>query len=149
MTQYEKSIQKIGEFLHLFTDIDFHFFNANGEKLREYSHHEPPAIFKPHVIEIQNHIIGDTITCEKEILFHTNDFMLNFLSTTIRDKQREIVGTIIIGPFLSATSTNDLIQDIISQSQLTISAKHSLTEYYSSLPLMNEYKIKVIAEFLS
>ena len=75
--------------------------------------------------------------------------MLNFLSTTIRDNQGELVGTIIAGPFLSTAPTIDLIQDIILQSQLTISAKHSLTEYYSSLPLMNEYKIKVIAEFLS
>ena len=71
------------------------------------------------------------------------------MSAKLYNEEKIFLGTIIVGPFLLEEPSDSMIQDVLFENQLPISLKHTITQYYLSLPLISEYKADMIAEFLA
>ena len=83
-----------------------------------------------------------------DVLFHSNALKINYISAKLYNEEKIFLGTIMVGPFLLEKPSDSMIHDVLFENQLPISLKHSITQYYLSLPLISKYKGDMIAEFL-
>ena len=73
---------------------------------------------------------------------------INYISAKLYNEEKIFIGIIMVGPFLLEKPSDSMIHDVLFENQLPISLKHSITQYYLSLPLISKYKADMIAEFL-
>ena len=83
-----------------------------------------------------------------DVLFHSDALKINYISAKLYNEEKIFIGTIMVGPFLLEKPSDSMIHDVLFENQLPISLKHSITQYYLSLPLISKYKADMIAEFL-
>lgn len=69
-----------------------------------------------------------------EILYHTDNFQLSYLSVVFFEKS-QYRGTIIVGPFLSDVPDDVLLTKVIDENNLSLVYKLQLHEYYKTLPV--------------
>ena len=82
-----------------------------------------------------------------DILYHTDNFQLNYLSIGFFEKS-QYKGTIIVGPFLSDIPDDAFISRVIEKNNLSLAHRLQLTGYYNSLPIFDINDNKNIGSLL-
>ncbi|WP_404331696.1 helix-turn-helix domain-containing protein [Mesobacillus maritimus] len=149
MLQKEKALEKMCQFTYFFSNMDTIFVDSMNHIKWELGHNKVPTALKPYFSDpidlldlYENH-------SEHTVVFHTSSLRTNYISSEVNDEERNILGTIVTGPYLLEEPGSFFIQDVLFENNLPISLKHILTEYFSSLPIISPYKGKMIAEFLA
>jgi YesN/AraC family two-component response regulator len=149
MHEHREVIKKIGQFVYFFADVDTIFIDNESTIIWEYGHNQMPETLQPFAKKIRMQLNQDRTADDIDVLFHTNELKTFYLSAKLYNQRKDFLGTIIVGPFLFEEPSALLVQDILFDNQLPISLKHTITQYYLSLPLISEYKADMIAEFLA
>lgn len=150
MQNPKEAIQKIGLFTYYFAHMDTLFIDKNENILWENGHNQLPEslqFFEERIVK-QCMVAGRKE--EADVLLHKSELQTNYLSAKVYHQHtNDFLGTMIVGPFLFEEPSAPLVQDVLFDNQLPISLKHTLTQYYLSLPLISEYRADMIAKFLA
>ena len=149
MHEHREIIKKIGQFIYFFADVDTIFIDKESKIVWEYGHNQMPETLQPFVNKIRMQLEEERATADADVLFHTNELKTYYLSAKLFNQKKNFLGTMIVGPFLFEEPSVLLVQDVLFDNQLPISLKHTITQYYLSLPLISEYKADMIAKFLA
>ena len=149
MQQLEKTIKKIGHFTYFSTHMDTIFFDKDSNIIWKYGHNQLPEILQPYVKRIRKQLNQERAADNYDVLFHTNELKTYYISAKLYNEEKDFLGTIIVGPFLFEEPSPLLVQDVLFDNKLPISLRHTITQYYLSLPLISEYEGDMIAEFLT
>ena len=115
----------------------------------EYGHNQLPETLQPYIKKIRKQLNQERVNDDYDILFHTNELKTYYMSAKLYNEGKDFLGTIIVGPFLFEEPSHSLMEDVLFHNKLPLSLKHSITQYYLSLPLISEYEADMIAEFLA
>jgi two-component system, response regulator YesN len=148
MSNVKNRIEQLCKFAFQFSNMDTIFFDKTAGIILEYGLTTSPEPLQPYFSGIINHINLSDYDTESDVLFHSNSYRLNFLSAKVRDGD-EILGRIVLGPYLLEEPTILMIESIISDNKMAISLKNIMKEYYLTLPIMSTNKANSTAEFLS
>ena len=149
MQKLEKTIKKIGQLTYFFTDMNTIFFDKNSNVIWEYGQHHLPENLQPYVEKIHKQLNQQRVSDDYDILFHTNELETYYMSAKLYNKEQDFLGTIIVGPFLLEEPSPSLVEDVLFHNKMPPSLKFAITQYYLSLPLISEYEVELIAEFLA
>lgn len=149
MLQYREVIKKIGQLTYFFANMDTIFIDKQANTIWEYGHNQLPEPLQPYgkktLLQV-NQVKEDK---EYDVLFHINELKTYYLSAKLYNPEKDFLGTIIVGPFLFEKPSTSLVQDALFDNHLPISLKHTITQYYLSLPTISIYKADMIAEFIA
>ena len=148
MQKLRKTIKKIGQFTYYFADMDTVILDKDSAVMWEYGHNQLPEALEPYIKVIEGNLKQDQEGNDYDVLFHSNALKINWISAKLFNEDKSFLGTIMVGPFLFEQPSNPMILDVLFENQLPISLKHTITQYYLSLPLISQYKADMIAEFL-
>ena len=140
-------IKKICTFIFVFTDINTVFTNKNAHIVLEYGYNSTPEPLQAYLGGLSNLPSLNLPNTHPDVSLHATSYHLNFITAKVYDDQ-ELVGTIVIGPYLLDEPTPLMIENVLFENSLSISLKHLIKEHYNSLPLLTSYKAKLIAESL-
>lgn len=148
MSQNNSVIEKLCKFIFIFSNIDTIFIDSSSNLKFEFGYTQVPEPLKQYFGTVYDILNNSETFSEYNIAFISTPYKLNFIYAKIYDSS-EHVGNIIIGPYLIEEPTPIILQDVLFENKLPISLRHTLTQYYLSLPLISTYKAKSIAEFLA
>jgi two-component system, response regulator YesN len=148
MSDYKAAIEKICKLAFNFTNIDTFFIDSSSNIQVEFGYTHAPEPLREYVGNISNLINLQECNSELDALIHCTSYATNFISVKVSIAD-EYLGSIIIGPYLTEEPDILMIENIIFQNKLSISLKNIIKQYYLSLPLISDYKAKLIAEFIS
>jgi AraC-like DNA-binding protein len=149
MQKFEKAIKKVGQFICFFTKMDTIFIDKDSNIILEYGHNQLPETLQPYKKEIHKQLSQERFNDDFDIQFHTNELKTYYISAKLYNQGKDILGTMIVGPFLLEKPSSSLVQDVLFHNKVPISLKNTITQYYLSLPLISEYEVGMIAEFLA
>ena len=147
MSEYKSSIEKICKFIFNFTNIDTTFIDSSSKVLLEYGHTQIPELLKPYWRKVDELLNLHDYNSDEDALMHLTSYMTSFISVKVCSDS-EYLGSVIVGPYLTEEPNILMIENIIFENKLSISLKNAIKQYYLSLPLINTYKAKIIAESL-
>ena len=143
---YEDLI-KISQILFSITKIDIRLIDYDGNTIFQSINHSIPLVLD-HPENEYAHINQLLNKNQPNTYYHyINTYGLEYIAVGIW-KSQSFYGGILIGPFISSISVFDLIKDIIFKSNLPISERKHLEEFYQSLPVLSETEYKHIGELL-
>ena len=148
MQKLKRIIKKIGQFTYYFSDMDTVILDKNWAVVWEYGQNQLSEPLQPYLNVLQDHLKQDQEEDVYDVLFHSDALKINYISAKLYNEEKIFIGTIMVGPFLLEKPSDSMIHDVLFENQLPISLKHSITQYYLSLPLISKYKADMIAEFL-
>jgi two-component system, response regulator YesN len=148
MQKLKGIMKKIGQFTYYFSDMDTVILDKNWTVVWEYGQNQLSEPLQPYLNVLQDHLKQDQEEDVYEVLFHSDALKINYISAKLYNEEKIFIGTIMVGPFLLEKPSDSMIHDVLFENQLPISLKHSITQYYLSLPLISKYKADMIAEFL-
>src|SRR3954447_7161366 len=149
MQELEKTIKKIGQFTYFFTDMDTIFIDKDSNLIWEYGPNLLPETLQPYIKKIRKQLTQERVNDDYDILFHTNELKTYYMSAKLHNEGKDFLGTIIVGPFLFEEPSSSLVEDVLFHNKLPLSLKYAITQYYLSLPLISEYEVDMMAEFLA
>ncbi|MBB6445054.1 helix-turn-helix transcriptional regulator [Bacillus benzoevorans] len=149
MQSFEKTIKKIGQFTYFFADMDTIFMDKDSTIIWEYGHNQLPETLHPYVKKMRKQLNQERRNDDDNVLFHTNELRTYYMSAKLHNEEKDFLGILIVGPFLFEKPSPQLVQNVLFENKLPISLRHTMTQYYLSLPLISEYKVDMIAEFLA
>ncbi len=131
----DKTIYNICSLIHRLCKLNLEFVGTELNTSFHLINTKIPAILDDSRVKTSSYI-HDFLKNKQpfEILHHTDNFQLNFLSVGIFEELK-YKGTIIVGPFLSAIPDDALISNIIEINCLSLAHKLQLHQYYKSLPI--------------
>ena len=148
MQKLKGIMKKIGQFTYYFADMDTVILDKNWAVVWEYGQNQLSEPLQPYLNVLQDHLKQDQEEDVYDVLFHSDALKINYISAKLYNEEKIFIGTIMVGPFLLEKPSDSMIHDVLFENQLPISLKHSITQYYLSLPLISKYKADMIAEFL-
>ncbi|MGM0901864.1 MAG: helix-turn-helix domain-containing protein [Bacillota bacterium] len=149
MSQKEKALEKMCQFTYFFSNMDTIFVDSMNHIKWELGHNQVPTALKPYFTDTVDLLDLYENHSDHTVVFHTSSLRTHYISSEVHDEERNILGTIVTGPYLLEEPGSFFIQDVLFENNLPISLKHILTEYFSALPIITPYKGKMIAEFLA
>lgn len=149
MSSTEKALEKMCQFTYFFSNMDTIFVDSMKKIKWELGHNQLPTPLKPYFRDPIESLDLTENHSDITVVFHTSSFKTHYISSVVYDEKRKILGSIITGPYLLEEPSSFFIQDVLFENNLSISLKHTLTEYFNSLPITTPYKGKMIAEFLA
>ena len=148
MKKLKGIMKRIGQFTYYFSDMDTVILDKNWTVVWEYGQNQLSEPLQPYLNVLQDHLKQDQEEDVYDVLFHSDALKINYISAKLYNEEKIFIGTIMVGPFLLEKPSDSMIHDVLFENQLPISLKHSITQYYLSLPLISKYKADMIAEFL-
>ena len=148
MQKLKRIMKKIGQFTYYFADMDTVILDKNWAVMWEYGQNQLSETLQPYMNVLQDHLKQEQEEDVYDVLFHSDALKINYISAKLYNEDKIFLGTIMVGPFLLEKPSDSMIHDVLFENQLPISLKHSITQYYLSLPLISKYKADMIAEFL-
>lgn len=149
MSHTEKALEKMCQFTYYFSNMDTIFVDTEKQIKWELGHNQVPTALIPHFRNPVDLLDLNENHSDPRVVFHTSSLRTHYISSEVYDEERNRLGTIVTGPYLLEEPGSFFIQDVLFEYNLPISLKHTLTEYFSSLPVITPYKSKMIAEFLA
>jgi two-component system, response regulator YesN len=128
--------------------MDTVILDKNWAVMWEYGQNQLSETLQPYMNVLQDHLKQEQEEDVYDVLFHSDALKINYISAKLYNEDKIFLGTIMVGPFLLEKPSDSMIHDVLFENQLPISLKHSITQYYLSLPLISKYKADMIAEFL-
>ena len=143
---YEELI-KISQILFSITKIDIRLIDSDGNTIFQSINHTIPIVLDHPENEYAH--INQLLKRNQPNTYYRyiNTNGLEYIAVGIW-KSQSFYGSILIGPLISSISVFDLIKDIIFKSNLPISERKHLEEFYLSLPVLSETEYKHIGELL-
>lgn len=148
MKKLKGIMKRIGQFTYYFSDMDTVILDKNWTVVWEYGQNQLSEPLQPYLNVLQDHLKQDQEEVVYDVLFHSDALKINYISAKLYNEEKIFIGIIMVGPFLLEKPSDSMIHDVLFENQLPISLKHSITQYYLSLPLISKYKADMIAEFL-
>lgn len=148
MSQYEDGIKKICKSIFALSNMNTAFIDSTSQLKFEYGDNYVFESLENHLGNMYDILQLHEIHSKHDVLFHSSSYKINFISAKIFEGMNYL-GSIIIGPYLMEEPTTIMLQDVLFENKLSITFKHTLTQYYLSLPCISTYKAKIIAEFLA
>lgn len=129
------------------TKIDVRLHDREGDiKFQLLNHAIPTILDSPEnqIVQVNKQLSKNPVDC----YFHNrNPFGLETIAVGLWENQ-SLIGSIVIGPYISSTSSIDLIKDIIYKNNLPISQRKQLEDFYHSLPVLTETEYGYIGEIV-
>ena len=148
MSGITDEIDQLCKFAFNFSTMDTLFIDEMSNIQQAYCPTKIPEPLKPYFSGTIHKLHLHELASEYHVLFHSNSYRLNFISAKVYD-DIHYLGSIIVGPYLLEELTISMIESVISYNKMAIALKTIVKQYYLSLPLINTYKAKTTAEFLS
>lgn len=148
MSTLEKAIEKICRFSFYFTNMDTVFINRVSQVEWEFVHYKMPDQLKSYFADMYHRLKLQELNSSYDVYFHSSNTRMNYISTRIYDFNGNYIGSIVVGPYLLEEPTDLIIHEVLFENKLSISLKHTITQYYMTLPLISTYKAKIIGDFL-
>lgn len=124
------------------------FIDPKSQIKVEFSHNPVPDQLEPYIGQFQHVLNLHDSTSEYHVLFHSLPYRINYITASVYDHDT-LLGHMIVGPYLHEEPTALMIQEVLFENKWSISLKHTLTQYYLSLPVISIYKAETLAEFLA
>lgn len=148
MSQIGYGINKICTFAFNWSNMDTLFIDGKSQVKLKYGYNQVPEPLKDYFGNISNFLDLQESNFEYNVFFHSISYRMNFITAKVYDN-REYLGSIVLGPYLLEEPTSQMVENVLIENKLSISLKHLIKQYYLSLPLISNYKAKLIAEFLA
>jgi two-component system, response regulator YesN len=145
----EKALEKMCQFTYYFSNMDTIFVDSTKHIKWALGHNEVPTALTTYFSEPVDLLDLYENHSDYTVVFHTSSLRTHYISSEVHDESRNCLGTIVTGPYLLEEPSSFFIQDVLFENNLPIALKHTLTEYFYSLPIITPYKGKMIAEFLA
>ena len=146
LSNIKESITKLCTFTFNFSDVNTLFADKDAHIWLEYGYSAIPQPLEPYLGSINN--LPYLEQSDQNVSIHSTSYHLNYITAKVYDEQTYI-GIIIVGPFLYDEPTSLMVENVLFENKLSISLKYLIKQYYSSLPLINPYKTKLMADFLA
>lgn len=127
--------------------MNISFINQNNELEFEYIYKKCPSLLNPYFKDMTTEIFSNIQNNSDHITFHSSTYKVHYMSANLLINNYPF-GTVFAGPFLSEEPSAAMIDMVLLKNKLPVSLKNILTQYYLSLPLLNEYRASANATFL-
>lgn len=144
----DQAIEKICKFAFFFSNMNTIFIDPTSHITVEYSHNPVPDQLRPYIGQFHQILNLHDSTSGHDVLFHSLPYRMNYITVRVYDHDT-FLGHMIVGPYLHEEPTALMIQEVLFENKWSISLKHTLTQYYLSLPVISIYKAETLAEFLA
>lgn len=144
----EKPIYNICTVIHRLCKLNLEFIGTQSDTSFKLINAKTPSIMNNS--KVQNAAYIDDFLKSKpphEILHHTDNFKLSYLSVSFFD-ELEYKGIIILGPFLSSIPNDFFISKVIEKNNLSLTYKLQFQEYYNTLPIYDFNDIKNVSALM-
>ena len=133
----DETIYAICLLIHKICKLNLEFIGDSSSSSFELVNSQTPVLLSNSKIETLTYIHNFLENkLPSEILYHTDNFQLNYLAVGFFEKS-QYKGTIIVGPFISAIPDDGFISKVIETNHLSLMHRLQLHEYYKSLPIFD------------
>jgi len=133
----DETIYAICLLIHKICKLNLEFIGDSSSSSFELVNSQTPVLLSNSKIETLTYIHNFLENkLPSEILYHTDNFQLNYLAIGFFEKS-QYKGTIIVGPFISAIPDDGFISKVIETNHLSLMHRLQLHEYYKSLPIFD------------
>ena len=148
MKKYELNIHSICKVITSLSCLNTSFIDTDDNCIVNYVINDVPDLIRGYLENTVNHTFADNKQdLSYNATIYSNLYYMNFISAPIF-KEEEYFGSIIAGPYLMEEPTSLMIQDIVLKTNMSISLRQTLKQYYKSLSILNEHKVEDITECL-
>ena len=148
MPDIAKGIESICTLLFNFSNMDTCFIDHNSQIKVDYGYNLIPTTLQPYYGQVNDILNIHQPNSEYNIFFHETSHKTNFITAKVYH-ENNYLGSIILGPYLVEDPSLLMIETVLFENNLSISLKHLINQYYSSLPLITPYKAKLLAKSLA
>ena len=133
----DETIYSICLLIHKICKLNLEFIGDSSSSSFKLVNSQTPVLLSNSKIETLTYIHNFLENkLPSEILYHTDNFLLNYLAVGYFEKS-QYKGAIIVGPFISAIPDDGFISKVIETNHLSLAHRLQLHEYYKSLPIFD------------
>lgn len=133
----KEHLQRIYINLNEITHLNFVFNEYKSNKYIRLNSYDLPQIIREAELDTITRLTERLCHAESNaVCYFENKLKLRYIAVGLFDSDK-YTGAIIMGPYLNVTVSERLIQDVLTQNALSMSLRHVLNNFYTTLPVLS------------
>lgn len=141
----KEHLQNIYINLNAITHLNFVFSEYNSNKYIRLNSYDLPQIIREAELETFPRMLDRlSHTKTNAVCYFENNLKLRYIAVGVFDSL-EYIGAIIMGPYLNVAASEKLIQDVLTGNGISMSLRHVLFNFYTTLPVLSTVKENAVS----